>query len=188
MKTISKIMLATVALAAMSACSSEMSEEEQAIYDARKADEAKPTNMLAMIQSKPELSTANTAIGLSGITADLGTEGPFTAFVATNDAFNKMDGKKLDAMMEPEGKQDLADLLEYSVMIANLTSADIAKAIAEGGGSTELKMVKGGSVKAMMEGDKIVLEDAKGNKSTIIEADVKAKNGIIHVIDTVLIH
>lgn len=187
MNLVSKFFLATTALAAISGCSSKMSEDEQAIYDARKAEEAaKPTNMMAVIQHNPDLSTANMAVGLSGIAEELGPVGPFTAFVGTNEAFNKLGPDKLNALLKPDEKAELANILKYSVMIADMDSAAIAKAIEEGGGTAMLKTVQGGSLKAMKEGDKIVLEDAKGNKSTIIKADVKAENGIVHIVDTVL--
>ncbi|MGB5484627.1 fasciclin domain-containing protein [Parasphingorhabdus sp.] len=188
MNIVSKILLATTALAAISACSSEMSEEEQAIYDERKAKEAAaPKNMMAVIQHNPDLSTAGMAVGLSGVAEDLGQEGPFTAFVGTNEAFNKLGVDELNALLQPEKKEELANILKYNVMIANMDSAAITKAIGEGGGTASLKTAQGGSLKAMMNGGKIVLEDAKGNRSTITQADVKADNGIVHIVDTVLI-
>ena len=188
MKVVSKILLATTALAAISACSSEMSEDEQAVYDARKAKEAAvPKNMMAVIQNEPDLSTANMAVGLSGIAEELGQEGPFTAFVGTNEAFNKLGMDELNALLKPEKKEELANILKYHVMIANMDSAAIAKAIKDGGGTATLKTVQGGSLKAMMDGDKIVLEDTKGNRATIIQADKKADNGIVHIVDTILI-
>lgn len=187
MNILSKIILATSALAAISACSSEMSPEEQKIFDERKAKEdAVPTNLMAVMQANPELSTASTAVAISGITAELGTKGPFTAFVADNAAFDKLGAEELASLLKPERKDELAKILKYHVLAANMDSAAIAKAIDEGGGTATLTTVEGGTLKAMKAGDKIVLEDAKGNKSTITKADDKADNGLVHVVDTVL--
>ena len=91
MKNLSKILLASAALAAVSACSSELNEEEQAILDARLAEEAaKPTNLTALMQANPDLSTAALAVGQSGIAQELKDDGPFTSFIAPNEAFKKM--------------------------------------------------------------------------------------------------
>ena len=187
MNKFSKLLLATTAVAALSACSSEMSEEEQAIYDERKAkEEAKPTNLTAVVQANPDLSTASTLVGMSGIAVDLKDDGPFTAFTATNAAFDKMDKDELDALMTEENKPQLAKIAKYGLVKGTMTSSDIAKAIADGGGTASLTTVQGGVLKATMDGDKIVLEDGAGNTINIVEADVESSNGTVHIVDTVL--
>ena len=187
MKILPKIILATTALAAISACSSEMSEEEQAIYDKRMAEEAKkPTNLTAVVQEREELTTASTMVGLSGIAAELKDDGPFTAFTATNDAFKKMEKEKLDGLMSPDNKAELAKIAKYGLAEGSMTSADIAKAITDGGGTASITTLQGGAIKATMDGDKIVLEDGAGNKANVIEADVESSNGTLHIIDSVL--
>ncbi|QJB70373.1 fasciclin domain-containing protein [Parasphingorhabdus halotolerans] len=164
-----------------------MSEDEQAIYDARKAEEAsKPTNLTAVVQDQEELSTATMLVGLSGIAAELKEDGPFTAFTATNDAFNKMDQDKLKALMDPANKTELAGIAKYGLVKGTMKSADLAKAIADGGGSFSLTTLQGGTIKASMDGDKIVLEDGAGNKANIIKPDIDSSNGELHIIDTVL--
>ncbi|VAV89640.1 hypothetical protein MNBD_ALPHA04-1584 [hydrothermal vent metagenome] len=187
MRILSKIFLATAALATVSACSSEMSEEEKAIVEARKAEEAqKPTNLTAVVQEQPELSTASTLVGLSGIAAELKDDGPFTAFTATNDAFNKIDADEINAMLTPENKVELAKIVKYSLVEGSMSSADIAKAIADGGGTASITTLQGGAVKATMDGDKIILEDSAGNKATVIKADIESSNGTLHMVDTLL--
>lgn len=186
MRTPSKIILAAMALATLSACSSEMNEEEQAIYDARQAEESEPTNLTAVVQDQPELTTATTLVGLSGIAEELKDDGPFTAFTANNDAFIKMDAGKLKDLMNPDNKVELAKIAKYGLANGTMTSADIAKAIADGGGTANITTLEGSAIKASMDGDKIVLEDGTGNKATVIKADIPSSNGTLHIVDTVL--
>ncbi len=187
MRTLSKIFLATAALATISACSSEMSEEEQAIYDKRVAEEqSKPTNLTAVVQDQEELTTASTMVGLSGIAEELKDDGPFTAFTATNDAFNKMDADELSSLMSADNKAELAKIAKYGLAEGTMSSADLAKAITDGGGAANITTLQGGVIKASMDGDKIVLEDGAGNKAMVIKADIPSSNGVLHIIDTVL--
>jgi len=142
-----KIFLASAALATVTACSSEMSEDEQAIYDARKAEEeAKPTNLTALLQENEDLTTAATMVGFSGIAAELKDDGPFTSFVGNNAAFTKIDSAELDALITPEKKDELAAISKFGLVNGSMTSEDIAKAIADGGGTASLTTLQGGGV------------------------------------------
>ncbi|MFK7841364.1 MAG: fasciclin domain-containing protein [Sphingorhabdus sp.] len=181
-----KFVLAFALMATLQACSSELSKEEQEILDARIADETKPTNMTAVLQANPDLTTASTLVGLSGIAAELKDDGPFTSFAATNEAFNKMDGERLSALMSADNKEELVSISKYGLVKGSMTAADIAKAIADGDGTASLTTLQGGVIKATMDGDKIVLEDGAGNKANVTEADVKSSNGTMHIIDHVL--
>ena len=165
-----KIILASLVLTTLSACSSEH----------------KPTNMIAILQANPDLSTASTLVALSGVGADMQEDGPFTVFAATNDAFNKMDAERLSGLLSADNKEELASIAKFGLVHGSMKAADIAKAITDGGGSAELATVEGGKIKATMDGDTIVLEDAAGNKANVTEADVKSSNGTLHVIDNVL--
>ena len=186
MRTPTRMLIAAMALTTVSACSSEMSEEEQAIYDARQAEESEPTNLTAVVQDQPELTTATTMVGLSGIAEELKDDGPFTAFTANNEAFNKMDADKLKALMNPDNKAELVKIARFGLANGTMKSADIAKAIADGGGSANITTLEGGAIKASMDGDKIILEDGAGNKATVIKADIPSSNGTLHIVDTVL--
>ena len=181
-----KIILASTLLALVPACSSELSEEEQEILDARLEDEKKPTSLTAVVQADPNLTTAATMVGLSGIAAELKDDGPFTAFTANNDAFNKMDAERISELMNPENKTELAKIAKFGLANGSMSSADIAKAIADGGGTADITTLEGGVLKASMNGDNIVLEDGAGNKATVIKADVPSSNGTLHIVDTVL--
>lgn len=181
-----KILLASAALVSISACSSEMSDEEKAILEERQAEEAKPTNLTAVVQAQEELSTAMTMVGMSGIAAELKDGGPFTAFTATNAAFDKMDKDQFDGLMDPNNMAQLVKVAKYGLADGNMTSADIAKAIADGGGTASITTLEGGAIKASMDGDKIILEDGAGNKATVLKPDIPSSNGTLHIVDTVL--
>lgn len=181
-----KIILASALLAMLPACSSELSKEEQEILDTRLADEHKPTNLIAVLQANPDLSTASTLIGLSGVGADLDGDANFTAFAAPNEVYNKMDAERLSGLMHSDNKDELASITKYNLVEGSMTAADIAKAIKDGGGTTDITTLEGTKIKASMDGDKIVLEDGAGNKATVTEADVKSTNGTLHIIDNLL--
>jgi uncharacterized surface protein with fasciclin (FAS1) repeats len=97
-----------------------------------------------------------------------------------------VDKATLDGLLKPESKDKLAALLKYHVVAGIVKSGDLAKMIVDGKGTATIKTLNGGNLKASMAGDKIVLTDAKGGKSTVTEADVVASNGTVHVVDTVL--
>ncbi len=143
-------------------------------------------NIVALAQTNPQASTLVTAVTAAGLGETLSGPGPFTVFAPTNDAFGKVDKATLDGLMKPESKEKLAALLKYHVVSGNVASGDLAKQIADGKGTATLKTVNGASLKATMDGDKIVLTDAKGGKSTITGPDMVASNGTIHAIDTVV--
>lgn len=181
-----KIILASTLLAMIPACSSELSKEEQEILDTRIANEKQPTNLIAVLQDDPDLSTASTLLGLSGVGAELDSNGPFTAFAATNEVYNKMDAERLSGLMHSDNKDELVSITKFGLVKGNMTSADIAKAITDGGGTASLTTLQGGLIKASMDGDMIVLEDGAGNKANVTKADVKSSNGTLHIIDAVL--
>ena len=139
--------------------------------------------ILELAQGNPQLSTLVTAVTAAGLGETLSGTGPFTVFAPSNDAFAKVDKATLDGLLQPASK---GVLLTYHVVAGNVKSGDLAKMIVDGKGTATIKTLNGGNLKASMAGDKIVLTDAKGGKSTVTEADVVASNGTVHVVDTVL--
>ena len=139
--------------------------------------------MVELAQGNPQLSTLVTAVTAAGLGETLSGTGPFTVFAPSNDAFAKVDKATLDGLLQPASK---GVLLTYHVVAGNVKSGDLAKMIVDGKGTATIKTLNGGNLKASMAGDKIVLTDAKGGKSTVTEADVVASNGTVHVVDTVL--
>ncbi|MBO9637666.1 MAG: fasciclin domain-containing protein, partial [Siphonobacter aquaeclarae] len=131
-------------------------------------------------------TTLVAAVKAAGLVETLKGAGPFTVFAPTNAAFEKLPAGTVETLLKPENKGTLTTILTYHVVPGKMSSKDIAKAIKKGGGKTEFTTVSGGKLWAWMEGDKLALKDEKGNTSTVTVADVFQKNGVIHVIDTVL--
>ncbi len=183
---------------ALSACSgsekapapttdTEVVQDDATATDTMVATEATgDKTIVALAQGNPEVSTLVTAVTAAGLGETLSGAGPFTVFAPSNAAFAKVDKATLDGLMKPENKEKLASLLKYHVVAGNVKSGDLAKLIADGKGTATVKTLNGGSLKAMMDGDKIVLTDAKGGKSTVTAPDMVASNGTVHVVDTVV--
>jgi uncharacterized surface protein with fasciclin (FAS1) repeats len=131
-------------------------------------------------------TTLVAAVKAAGLVETLKSAGPFTVFAPTNAAFDKLPAGTVDNLVKPENKTILTTILTYHVVAGKMDSKAIAKAIKAGGGKAELTTVQGGKLWAWMEGKKLVLKDEKGGMSTVTIADVYQKNGVIHVIDTVL--
>ncbi|MBB6237158.1 putative surface protein with fasciclin (FAS1) repeats [Pedobacter sp. AK013] len=131
-------------------------------------------------------TTLVAAVKAAGLVETLKSAGPFTVFAPTNAAFDKLPAGTVDNLVKPENKATLTKILTYHVVAGKMDSKAIAKAIKAGGGKAELKTVQGGKLWAWMEGKKLVLKDEKGGMSTVTIADVYQKNGVIHVVDTVL--
>jgi uncharacterized surface protein with fasciclin (FAS1) repeats len=120
----------------------------------------------------------------AGLVETLSGPGPFTVFAPTNEAFDKIPSATLSAV--GDNPELLKKVLTYHVVAGRLDSAAIAKLIQDGGGKATLKTVEGEDLTATMNGDKLVLTDAKGGQSTVTIADVYQSNGVIHVVDSVL--
>lgn len=131
-------------------------------------------------------TTLVAAVKAAGLVETLKGTGPFTVFAPTNAAFDKLPAGTVNNLVKPENKATLTKILTYHVVAGKMDSKAIAKAIKAGGGKAELKTVEGGKLWAWMEGKKLVLKDEKGGMSTVTIADVYQKNGVIHVVDTVL--
>lgn len=131
-------------------------------------------------------TTLVAAVKAAGLVETLKSAGPFTVFAPTNAAFEKLPEGTVETLLKPENKDKLKAILTYHVVAGNLDAAAVAKAIEAGGGKAILKTVQGEEITASMEGDKVIITDAKGGKSTVTIADVRQKNGVIHVVDTVL--
>lgn len=185
-----KMILTTVAVVALAACSTEAPQAavDEGSGDAMmdSADTAEPGTIVDVASGNSDFSTLVTAVTAADLGATLSSDGPFTVFAPTNDAFAKVDGDTLTALLTPAKKADLTALLTYHVVAGELKAADIVQAITDGGGTATLTTVQGASLKASLDGDSVVLEDAAGGKSMVIITDVDANNGVIHAIDTVV--
>jgi uncharacterized surface protein with fasciclin (FAS1) repeats len=127
------------------------------------------------------------AVKAADLVATLKGDGPFTVFAPTDEAFGKLAPGTVDTLVKPESKATLTKILTYHVVAGKLDYKALAKMIKAGKGMTELTTVAGGKLTAMMNGDhNIVLKDEKGNVANISIYDVYQSNGVIHVIDSVL--
>jgi len=131
-------------------------------------------------------TTLVAAVKAAGLVETLKSAGPFTVFAPTNEAFNKLPAGTVATLLKPENKAMLTKILTYHVIAGKMDSKMIAKAIKAGMGKAELKTVSGGKLWASMKGGKLILTDEKGGMATVTIADVMQSNGVIHVIDTVL--
>jgi uncharacterized surface protein with fasciclin (FAS1) repeats len=136
--------------------------------------------------NSPIHTTLVAAVKAAGLVDTLNSPGPFTVFAPTNDAFAKLPAGTVDTLVKPENKATLTRILTYHVVPGRLSAKDIAAAIKAGGGKYQMTSVEGGRLTATMSGKKIMLTDEKGGMATITTANVFQSNGVIDVIDTVL--
>ncbi len=144
-------------------------------------------NIVQNAVNSADHTTLVAAVKAAGLVDTLSGPGPFTVFAPTNKAFDKLPAGTVDNLLKPENKAALTKVLTYHVVAGKLSAADIEKQIKMGHGKAELKTVSGGSLWAMMDGKSIVLKDDKGDISKITQANVFQSNGVIHVVDTVLL-
>ena len=143
-------------------------------------------NIIENAVNSKDHTTLVAAVKAAGLVETLQGAGPFTVFAPTNAAFAKLPAGTVDNLLKPENKAMLTTVLTYHVLSGRFSSADIAKAIKAGNGNAEFKTVQGGVLTAMMSGKDVVLKDAKGGTSKITIMDVNQSNGVIHVVETVV--
>ncbi|MEO8650062.1 MAG: fasciclin domain-containing protein [Acidobacteriota bacterium] len=131
-------------------------------------------------------TTLVAAVKAAGLVDTLKGPGPFTVFAPTNEAFDKLPKGTVDTLLKPENNKMLTGILTYHVVAGKMDATSIAKAIEDGKGKATFKTVAGGTLTASKEGSDIILTDEKGGKSKVTIADVMQSNGVIHVVDSVL--
>jgi len=132
-------------------------------------------------------TTLVAAVKAAGLVETLQSAGPFTVFAPTNEAFAKLPAGTVDTLLKPENKDTLTKVLTYHVVAGKWSSQNLWKAIKTGNGTATLKTVSGGTLKASLMGKEIVLTDEKGGTCKVTIADVNQSNGVIHVVDSVLL-
>jgi uncharacterized surface protein with fasciclin (FAS1) repeats len=202
------IAAAAISLGACSASSDPVSNDAMSNDMAMTNDIAMPGDMMgndagtppmvggaAMLPSKTivenasaasNLTTLVAAVKAAGLVDTLSGPGPFTVFAPTNDAFAKLPAGTVDTLVKPESKAQLTKILTYHVVPGDMSAANLMEAIKAGGGKAELTTVQGEKLTATMSGGNVILTDAKGGTATVTQADVKQSNGVVHVIDSVL--
>lgn len=132
-------------------------------------------------------TTLVAAVAAADLVGTLKSEGPFTVFAPTNDAFAKLPAGTVETLLKPENKAQLAKILTYHVVSGNLDAAAVVAAITAGNGQVVLTTVSGGTLTASLEDGKVKLVDENGGTAFVITADLKGSNGVIHVIDSVVL-
>jgi uncharacterized surface protein with fasciclin (FAS1) repeats len=132
-------------------------------------------------------TTLVAAVKAAGLVETLKGKGPFTVFAPTNDAFAKLPAGTVETLLKPENKAALAGILTYHVVAGNLDSKAVGAAIKAGKGKAEVKTVNGQILTASVDKGKVKLTDAKGNSAFVTAVDLGGSNGVIHVIDAVLL-
>lgn len=131
-------------------------------------------------------TTLVAAVKAAGLVDTLKGPGPFTVFAPTNAAFSALPKGTMEGLLKPENKADLTRILTYHVVPGAVTSTDLMAKIKQGGGKASLTTVEGEALTARVAGKGITLTDSKGQVAQVTIADVKQSNGVIHVIDKVL--
>ncbi|QNK71933.1 fasciclin domain-containing protein [Variovorax sp. PAMC28562] len=132
-------------------------------------------------------TTLVAAVKAAGLVDTLKGPGPFTVFAPTNKAFAALPAGTVDTLLKPESKEKLTTILTYHVVAGNMDSKMLMKAIKDGKGTASLKTVSGGTLTAKSSGKKVMITDENGSTANVTIADVKQSNGVIHVVDKVLL-
>ncbi len=147
---------------------------------------AQTNDVVDIAISSKDHTTLVAAVTAADLVTTLKGKGPFTVFAPTNTAFGKLPAGTVESLLKPESKATLTGILTYHVVAGNLDAAAVVAAIKKGKGKVELTTVNGAKLTASLNGDKVILTDAKGGKATVTATDLKGSNGVVHVIDTVL--
>jgi uncharacterized surface protein with fasciclin (FAS1) repeats len=178
-----KLMIAAFALAAIAIAPKANAQTNPMVGGAAMY----PTkNIVENAVNSKDHTTLVAAVKAAGLVETLESAGPFTVFAPTNEAFDKLPAGTVDNLVKPENKATLTKILTYHVVSGRLSSADLWAKVKAGNGTANLTTVQGGTLMVMAKGKKLYLVDEKGGKSWITIADVNQSNGVIHVVNTVL--
>lgn len=143
-------------------------------------------NIVENAVNSKDHTTLVAAVKAAGLVETLSSKGPFTVFAPTNAAFDKLPKGTVETLVKPENKAMLTKILTYHVLAGNYSAKAIWEAVKKGGGKATMKTVEGENLTFWTKGKDLYVRDAKGHDAKVTIADVNQSNGIIHVIDTVL--
>lgn len=182
MKTL-KLIFSVIALSAIS----QVSFAQEKTVTVGGAPMYPSKNIIENAVNSKDHTTLVAAVKAAGLVETLSGAGPFTVFAPTNKAFDKLPKGTVETLVKPENKATLTSILTNHVVAGKVSAADLVAMITKDGGKTMVKTVGGGMLTASLKGKKVILTDAKGGTSTVTIADVNQSNGVIHVIDAVLL-
>lgn len=180
--------LAAVAIVgALAACSSDDSSSPAASSAAESTTEATSSSTIAnegmsitdIVASDPNFSTLLAAVGAADLADTLAGEGPYTVFAPTNDAFDALPAGTLDSLLKPANKDQLAGILTYHVVEGEVMAADVTPG--------DVTTVNGADFTISVDNGDVIITDGQGNQAMVTQTDIEASNGVIHVIDAVLL-
>jgi uncharacterized surface protein with fasciclin (FAS1) repeats len=148
---------------------------------------AQKTDIVDIAAGSEAHTTLVAAVKAAELVTVLKSDGPFTVFAPVNDAFGKLPAGTVDYLLKAENKSTLSKILTYHVVAGNLDAAAVLAAIKKGNGSVTLTTVSGGKLTASLDNGKVKLTDEKGGSAYVTATDLKGSNGVIHVIDTVVL-
>jgi uncharacterized surface protein with fasciclin (FAS1) repeats len=184
MMNVKKSLLAILAVATLAASS--LTASAQKDPDVGGAAMYPTKTIVENAVNSPIHTTLVAAVKAAGLVDTLNSPGPFTVFAPTNDAFAKLPAGTVDTLLKPENKATLTKILTYHVVPGRISSKELEKMIKKGGGKYMATTVEGEQLTFSMMGKGIMITDAKGGTAMVTTADVFQSNGVIHVIDTVL--
>lgn len=159
--------------------------KEAAAVEETVMEEVTP-NIVGVAAGNDNFSTLVAAVKAAGLVETLSSEGPFTVFAPTNDAFAKLPAGTVENLLLPESIDALTGILTYHVVAGKFEAAAVIEAINANNGTFTVTTVQGGSIDLSLNDGNVILTDAKGGQSTVVIADVSASNGVIHALDTVV--
>ncbi|TMI62835.1 MAG: fasciclin domain-containing protein [Bacteroidetes bacterium] len=184
MKMLKLLPLAILSLVFSSASFAQMEKEKTVEVGGAAMYSSK--NIVENAVNSKDHTTLVAAVKAADLVETLKSDGPFTVFAPVNSAFDKLPAGTVENLLKPENKSMLAGILTYHVVAGKWDSKSIAKMIKAGNGTAEVTTVAGGKLWIMMNGNDVMLKDEKGGMAKITIKDVNQKNGVIHVIDGVL--
>lgn len=190
-----KMIKTLTALAIVGFMASSYAQNEVAMNNHQESDKGLPIMTKGIVLSNTivdvaagneNFTTLVAAVKAADLVDTLMSEGPFTVFAPTNDAFAKLPEGTVASLLEPGNKDALTGILTYHVVSGKFEAAAVIDAVTKNGGKFIVKTVQGAEITISVSDGKVMLTDAKGNMSSVVMADVAASNGVIHAIDTVV--
>ncbi len=189
MKKVKLLAMAIAAIVSVNTVSAQMgpNEKKEKTVEVGGAPMYPSKNIVENAVNSKDHTTLVAAVKAAGLVETLMGAGPFTVFAPTNAAFEKLPAGTVETLLKPENKGTLTAVLTYHVVAGRLDAKEIAKRIKDGNGKSTLTTVQGGTLTLMMKGNKLMIMDEKGGTSTVTIKDVYQSNGVIHVIDAVVL-
>lgn len=176
-----------VALIILSSTSVQSQCNTNSNHHAQKTSWHDRDNLIDVVSDNDNFGTLSVAVKTAGLASTLESEGPFTVFAPTNNAFAKLPDGTVESLLKPESRNQLKNILSYHVVQGEFLARDVINAIKSSNGKFEIETVNGGILTASLQGDTVILTDETGSRSAILQTDVKSSNGVAHVIDSVVL-